>query len=84
MRVPIPMPKLGYDMTSGFVVSWLVSVGDEVTRGQAIAEIETDKVVIEMESSKAGTLVEIVCEADEDTEIEVGEVIGYLEEIEKE
>lgn len=77
------MPKLGYDMTSGFVVSWLVSVGDEVTRGQAIAEIETDKVVIEMESSKAGTLVEIVCEADEDTEIEVGEVIGYLEEIEK-
>ena len=69
MRVPIPMPKLGYDMTSGFVVSWLVSVGDEV--------------VIEMESSKAGTLVEIVCEADEDTEIEVGEVIGYLEEIEK-
>lgn len=78
------MPKLGYDMTSGFVVSWLVSVGDEVTRGQAIAEIETDKVVIEMESSKAGTLVEIVCEADEDTEIEVGEVIGYLEEIEKE
>ena len=71
-------------MTSGFVVSWLVSVGDEVTRGQAIAEIETDKVVIEMESSKAGTLVEIVCEADEDTEIEVGEVIGYLEEIEKE
>lgn len=83
MRVPIPMPKLGYDMTSGFVVSWLVSVGDEVTRGQAIAEIETDKVVIEMESSKAGTLVEIVCEADEDTEIEVGEVIGYLEEIEK-
>ncbi|MBC8454932.1 MAG: biotin/lipoyl-binding protein, partial [Deltaproteobacteria bacterium] len=41
------MPKLGYDMTSGFVVSWLVSVGDEVTRGQAIAEIETDKATME-------------------------------------
>ena len=74
------MPKLGYDMTSGSIVSWLVSVGDEVSRGQAIAEIETDKVVIEMESFGAGTLIEIVYEADEDVEIEVGEVIGYLED----
>ena len=74
------MPKLGYDMTSGSIVSWLVSVGDEVSRGQAIAEIETDKVVIEMESFRAGTLIEIVYEADEDVEIEVGEVIGYLED----
>ena len=74
------MPKLGYDMTSGSIVSWLVTVGDEVSRGQAIAEIETDKVVIEMESFGAGTLVEIVYEADEDVEIEVGEVIGYLED----
>ena len=80
MQVPIPMPKLGYDMTSGSIVSWLVSVGDEVSRGQAIAEIETDKVVIEMESFGAGTLIEIVYEADEDVEIEVGEVIGYLED----
>ena len=83
MRVPIPMPKLGYDMTSGSIVSWLVSVGDEVGRGQAIAEIETDKVVIEMESFGAGTLVEIVCEADEDIEIQVGAVIGYLDEMGK-
>ena len=74
------MPKLGYDMTSGSIVSWLVSVGDEVSRGQAIAEIETDKVVIEMESFGAGTLIEIVYEADEDVEIAVGEVIGYLED----
>jgi len=80
MRIPIPMPKLGYDMTSGSIVSWLVSVGNEVSRGQAIAEIETDKVVIEMESFGAGTLIEIVYEADEDVEIAVGEVIGYLED----
>ena len=80
MRVPIPMPKLGYDMTSGSIVSWLVPIGDVVERGQAIAEIETDKVVIEMESFSSGTLVEIVCEADEDVQIEVGEVIGYLED----
>ena len=77
MRAPILMPKLGYNMTSGFLVSWLVAVGDSVTRGQPIAVIETDKVELEMESVASGTLVEIVHGAD--AEVEVGEVIGYLE-----
>ena len=78
MRVPIQMPKLGYEMTDGFIVSWLVEIGEHVARGQAIAEIETDKVVIEMESLANGTLVEIV--HGPDAEVAVGEVIGYLDE----
>lgn len=78
MRAPILMPKLGYDMTDGFIVSWLVDIGDHVTRGQAIAEIETDKVVIEMESLATGTLVKIV--HGPDAEVAVGAVIGYLED----
>lgn len=78
MRVPINMPKLGYDMVEGVIVSWLVEVGDAVVRGQAIAEIETDKVVIEMESLASGTLVEIV--HGPEAEVPVGDVIGYLEE----
>ena len=73
------MPKLGYDMTSGSIVSWLVSVGDAIERGQAIAEVETDKVEIEMESLHSGTLLEIVYEADEDRQIDVGDIIGYLD-----
>ena len=77
MRVPIHMPKLGYDMTEGMVVSWLVGVGDRVVRGQPIAEIETDKIVIPMESLASGTLDEIVRDASEEP-IEVGTVIGYL------
>ena len=79
MRVPIHMPKLGYDMTAGMVVSWLVGVGDRVARGQPIAEIETDKIVIPMESLASGTLDEIVRDAGEE-EIEVGAVIGYLDD----
>ena len=79
MRVPIEMPKLGYDMTSGSIVSWLVSVGDAIERGQAIAEVETDKVEIEMESLHSGTLLEIAYEADEDRQIDVGDIIGYLD-----
>jgi len=77
MQTPILMPKLGYNMTEGFIVSWLVEVGDSVTRGQPIAEIETDKVVLEMESVASGTLVEIV--HGPEAEVAVGEVIGYLE-----
>ena len=79
MRVPIPMPKLGYDMTEGRIESWLVDVGGAVRRGEPLAEIETDKIVIEMESFATGTLVEVVHPAGEDM-IAVGEVIGYLDD----
>ena len=77
MRVPILMPKMGYDMAEGIIIRWLVEIGDQVTRGQPIAEIETDKVVIEMESLVTGTLVEIV--SGPEAEVPVGEVIGYLD-----
>jgi pyruvate/2-oxoglutarate dehydrogenase complex dihydrolipoamide acyltransferase (E2) component len=77
-RVPIEMPKLGYDMETGRVAAWLKQVGDHVARGEAIAEIETDKSTVEMESALSGTLVEIV--AHPGTELPVGEVIGYVDD----
>ena len=79
MRVAIRMPKLGYDMTEGRIESWLAEVGGAVRRGEPLAEIETDKIVIEMESLASGSLVEIVHDAGEDM-IPVGEVIGYLDD----
>jgi pyruvate dehydrogenase E2 component (dihydrolipoamide acetyltransferase) len=79
MRVPILMPKLGYDMTNGVIASWLAEIGDQVARGQPIAEIETDKIVVEMEALATGTLVEIVRDADASV-VEVGEVIGYIDD----
>ena len=77
-RIAIEMPKLGYDMESGKVGGWLKKVGDKVSRGEAIAEIETEKSTVEMESAAAGTLVEIVAAAG--TELPVGQVIGYLDD----
>ena len=79
MLIPVRMPKLGYDMTEGRIESWLVDVGAAVRRGEPLAEIETDKIVIEMESLATGTLVEVVHPAGE-AEIAVGEVIGYLDD----
>jgi len=77
MRVELTMPNLGYDMESGKVGSWLKLVGDNVERGEPIAEIETDKTTVEMEAMASGTLVEIVCEAG--SEAPVGAVIAVLE-----
>jgi pyruvate/2-oxoglutarate dehydrogenase complex dihydrolipoamide acyltransferase (E2) component len=77
MRVPIEMPKLGYDMETGRIVSWLKAEGDRVARGEPIAEIETDKATIEMEARASGVIVEILQPAG--SEVPVGTPIGTLE-----
>ncbi len=77
MRVDVTMPNLGYDMEDGKIQSWLKAVGDRVERGDAIAEIETDKTTVEMEAMTSGTLVEIVCEAG--SEASVGDVIAVID-----
>jgi pyruvate/2-oxoglutarate dehydrogenase complex dihydrolipoamide acyltransferase (E2) component len=77
-RIPIEMPKLGYDMETGKVGGWLKKVGDEIARGDVIAEIETDKSTVEMEATASGKLTEIVHEAGD--EVGVGETIAWLED----
>lgn len=77
-RIPIEMPKLGYDMEAGKVGGWLKKVGDVIARGDVIAEIETDKSTVDMEATASGTLAEIVHDAGAD--VPVGETIGWLEE----
>ncbi len=77
MTTDVTMPSLGYDMEEGTIAAWLKQVGDPVRRGEPIAEIETDKTTVEMESTASGTLVEIV--QDVGSVVDVGAVIGYLE-----
>ena len=60
MRVPVEMPRLGYDTEVGKIGNWTAKVGDTVTAGQPIGELETEKATVEFESPAAGTLVEIV------------------------
>lgn len=76
-RIAIEMPKLGYDMETGTIGSWLKQVGDNVARGDVIAEIETDKTTVEMEATASGTLAEQTLAAGE--EAPIGAVIGYLD-----
>lgn len=57
------MPRLSDTMTEGAISQWLVAEGDEVKRGDILAEIETDKAVMELEAYDAGTLTRILVPA---------------------
>ena len=57
--VVVTMPRLSDTMTEGTVATWLKKVGDKVSEGDILAEIETDKATMEFESFNAGTLLYI-------------------------
>jgi pyruvate dehydrogenase E2 component (dihydrolipoamide acetyltransferase) len=55
----ITMPRLSDTMTEGVVAKWLKKVGDKISEGDILAEIETDKATMEFESFNSGTLLHI-------------------------
>ncbi|MFW6174283.1 MAG: dihydrolipoamide acetyltransferase family protein [Chloroflexota bacterium] len=76
MITEVVMPAMGADMTEGTIVKWLKSEGDDVKRGDTLAEIETDKTVVEMEAFGSGQLRKII--VSEGQRVPVGEIIGYI------
>ena len=59
MAEEILMPRLSDTMTEGVIASWHKKVGDPVKKGEVLAEIETDKATMELESYKDGTLLHV-------------------------
>lgn len=57
MAETIIMPKLGFDMAEGTLVRWVKTEGDQINKGDVLAEIETDKATVEVESSATGTVL---------------------------
>ena len=72
------MPQMGYDMQEGTVVKWTKSAGDEISVGDVIAEIETDKAVVEFESPNKGQISALLV-AEGET-IEVGKPIATIDD----
>src|SRR5438132_3495464 len=72
----IQMPKLSDTMTEGTLVAWKKKKGDQVSAGEVLAEIETDKATMEWESPEDGTLTEIYVE--EGGKVNVGDKIGFI------
>ncbi len=76
MAIELRMPQMGYDMEEGTVVKWLVQEGETVKRNAPVAEIETDKAVVEFETETEGTILKIL--ASEGSVIPVGQTIAVV------
>ena len=76
MATTVVMPQMGFDMQEGTIVRWLKQEGEEVSRGEAIAEIETDKAIVEMEAFASGVLLKTV--VGEGETVPVGQTIAVI------
>ncbi|MDG2461549.1 MAG: dihydrolipoamide acetyltransferase family protein [Luminiphilus sp.] len=72
----VTIPKWGIEMTHGTIVAWHKGVGDTVSAGEEIVDIETEKIVNSFEARTAGTLVRIL--GDVGDELPVGQLIGII------
>jgi len=76
------MPKLGFDMAEGTLVRWVRQVGENVAKGEVLAEIETDKATVEVESVFSGVVRQQLVQAG--TSVPIGSpiaVIGTADEV---
>jgi len=78
MALEIVVPSLGESVTEATVAKWFKAVGEAVARDEALVELETDKVTLEINAAAAGVLQEIV--AAEGAEVEVGALLGRIDE----
>tara|TARA_B110000438_G_scaffold260431_1_gene270478 strand:- start:769 stop:1008 length:240 start_codon:yes stop_codon:yes gene_type:complete len=77
MEKKISLPRLGETMETGIIGKWLVKEGELFTRGQIIAEIESDKTTVELPALENGTLIKILF--NEGDEMNVGDDIAIFE-----
>ncbi|MGI8483508.1 MAG: 2-oxoglutarate dehydrogenase complex dihydrolipoyllysine-residue succinyltransferase [Thermomicrobiales bacterium] len=77
MAIEIKVPPLGESLVDAIVGSWLKGEGDEISRGETILELETDKVNLEVTAEEDGVLSAI--HHQEGDTVTVGEVLGTLE-----
>lgn len=78
MPIELTMPRLSDTMEKGTIIKWNVSEGEEVSSGQAVADIETDKATMEMQVYDDGVLAKII--VGEGEQVDVGTVIALVAE----
>lgn len=76
MAETINMPKLGFDMAEGLLVRWVKQVGEQIKKGDVLAEIETDKATVEVESSASGVVLQLI--VDQGTMVPVNAPIAVV------
>src|SRR5882757_3241811 len=76
MAEVILMPRLSDTMTEGVIAAWHKKVGDPVKKGELLAEVETDKATMDLESYKDGTLLHIG--TDKGGKIQVNDLLAII------
>src|SRR5438045_8552808 len=76
MAEVILMPRLSDTMTEGVIAAWHKKIGDVVKKGDLLAEVETDKATMELESYKDGTLLHIG--GDKGSKIQVNDLLAII------
>src|SRR5512140_408701 len=76
MAETINMPKLGFDMAEGTLIRWLKKLDDPVKKGEVLAEIETDKATVEVESPAGGVVRKLL--VDEGAVVPIGMPIASV------
>jgi pyruvate dehydrogenase E2 component (dihydrolipoamide acetyltransferase) len=82
MAEKIAMPKLGFDMAEGTLIRWVKSEGEQIAKGDVLAEIETDKATVEVEAQSAGVMRKHIIQ--EGTVVPVGSVIAVIGDADEE
>ena len=77
MATEVKLPRLGQGMESGTVVRWLKQEGEQVEKGEALYELDTEKVTQEVEAEASGVLLKI---AVQEGEVPVGQTIAVIGE----
>src|SRR5689334_3614535 len=78
MSTNIVVPELGESVVEARVAKWLKKQGDQVSAGDALVELETEKIDLEVSADRAGVLAAI--KHQEGADVKVGEVLAVLEE----
>ncbi|MEC8854317.1 MAG: dihydrolipoamide acetyltransferase family protein, partial [Planctomycetota bacterium] len=78
LSIEVTMPRLSDTMESGTIVEWKVAVGDKVSSGDVVADVETDKATMELAVYDDGTIASIDVEPGQ--QVDVGTVIALLAE----
>ncbi|NPV85121.1 MAG: hypothetical protein HPY45_03815 [Anaerolineae bacterium] len=78
MSTEVILPKLGLTMENATITNWLVKEGDTVQQGSPLVEIETDKIVQQIEAPVSGKVAKILV-PDGSENIDVGTVICVIE-----
>src|SRR5258708_16561017 len=76
MATQVILPALGMSQDTGIIVRWLKAEGEEVAKGEPLAEIETDKATVEIEAPASGILAQVSGAVG--VEIPVGQVIASI------